>query len=283
MTAVGQALKSFGAMLAEVVPNWRSNRLNQNWGFKFEWALVLPFSCFSEQILQGMNAWWPGSPNATLTALPYVGQSRGLIRGEAETAVAYAKRLRNWIGPPPFTGDIWSNMGKTALLAQAIQTYLANNPIVRVIERIYSTSGPTSARWVTANQDGTVSDVVAPWDWDSVSGWTDATTTYPGGVTRGFWSDFWIVVYPTEWPVTGGTGRGQAVTSTAHDAILGLLAQYKGCHTWCRAIIWSYDPAKFTPATPTADGSYGNWGKVVGGVLVAARDTSARYWIPPNG
>jgi hypothetical protein len=290
-----QPIRAFTDDLKDIVANWRSNRPGKNNGFKFEWSMVLPLSVFMEQLLQGINAWMPGSPNATKTALPLVGQTRGLIRGEAEATDKYEARLRNWIGPYPFTADIWSNMGKSAQLAQAIQTYLGNNPVVRVIERIF---GGTTARWVTANTDGTISDVVATWDWDSLGGWTDATRTYTGATTVGFWSDFWIVVYPCEWPITGATlaslvplwgglsldGTGHAVTPQANDAIRALLAQYKGDHCWCRAIIWSYDVAKFTPSTPTVDGHYGNWGKPDGsGSTTVARDASARYWIPAQG
>lgn len=292
-------MRNFGDDLKDIVANWRANRLAKQNGFKFEWSMVLPLSVFIEWALQGINAWVPGSPNATKTSLPLIGRSRGLIRGEAEATAAYEARLRNWIGPFPFTSDLWSNMGKTEQLAQAIQTYLGNNPVVRVIERI---NGTTNARWVTANTDGTTTTVLsAPWDWDSILGWTDATSTYPGTTTTGFWTDIWIVVYPTEWAVTGATlaslvaiwgvannptgkGTGHASTAVAHDDILGLLAQYKGAHSWCRAIIWSYDVAKFTPATPTADGNYGNWGKPDGsGGYTPSRDATARYWIPANG
>ncbi|HVH51723.1 MAG TPA: hypothetical protein VM690_06230 [Gaiellaceae bacterium] len=270
--------------LRDLLPNWSSNRPGKNVGFKTKWSIASTLDIALEILLQGINAWGPGSPNATRTSLPYHAQTRGLIQGEAETYDAYTARLRSWIGPFPYTADIWSNMGKTELLAQAIQTFLSNNPVVRVIERIYSTSGSTSAQWVTANTDGTTSLVTAAWDWDSISGWTDPTTTYTGATTRGFWSDLWIVVEPPTWSVTGGTGRGQAVSLAERDAILSLLDQYKGPHCFCRAIIWSYDTTKFTPTNPTADGNYGNWGKPDGsGNTIAARDPSARYWIPPNG
>lgn len=280
----------FRSILGQVVANWRANRpptkdgKSQNVGFKFEWSMVLPLDIFMEWVLQATNAWAPGSPNATRTALALVGQTRSILRGEAEKPDAYAARLRNWIGPAPFVSEISANYGRTQALAHAIRNYLANNPTVRVLERLYSSSGSTMARWVTAHPDGSTTDQIAAWDWDSLSGWTAPTTTYTGAETRGFWSDFWIIVYPTEWPVSGGTGRGQAVTPTAHDAILRLLAQHKGDHAFCRAIIWSYDSAKFTPTSPTADGWYGNWGKNDGaGNVIPARDASARYWIPPLG
>lgn len=270
--------------LPEQVPTWASNRTGRNTGFKFVWSLILPMSLFYKWLMQGLDAWAPGGPGATATALTLTGQSRGLIQGRVESNADYAARLRAWVGPEPYTDDTWSNMGATKLLARDLAAYLGSGTTVRVIERIYSDSGTPMGRWVTANPDGTFGDVVAAWDWDSAGGWTDPDRTYAGTRTRQFWSDFWIVVTPPPWSVTGGTGRGQAVPAAEHDAILGMLEQYKGAHTFCRAIIWSYDATKFTPTNPTVDGSYGNWGKYDGaGNLVAARDPSARYWIPPLG
>jgi len=288
----------FRSALASLVPNWRNRRPGKENGFRFVWSMLLPLDIMLEWLLQGMNAAGPGSPGNTPTALPLTGQARGIIRGEAETDAEYSARLRNWIGPAPFTGEIWANAGKSEQLAQEIQTYLANNPVVRVIERIWSDGGTPMATWITANADGTTSRQVAAWDWDSQGGWTDPRETYSGDVTRGFWSDFWIVVYPCEWAVTGSTlsslvgvwgtstggGTGHAVPRAAVDNILRLLRQFKGAHAFCRAIIWSYDGTKFTPSSPTADGWYGNWTKPNGsGSTTTARDASARYWIPSQG
>jgi hypothetical protein len=286
MSLFAQYLTAFTGSLKEIVPSWRSRRPGKENGWKWEWSMTLPLDILAEVLLQGINDWAPGSPNATPTALPLIGQTRGLIQGQAETDDAYAARLRNWIGPFPFTSDIWSNMGKTAQLAHAIRIFLANNPTVRVIERVYSDSGSPTALWVTANPDGTTTEQLAAWDWDSVGGWTDPTTTYPGDTTRGFWSDYWIVVQPPEWAVQGSNSwDGQAVSLEEVDTIRSLLGEYKGAHTFCRAIVWNYHGAgKFEPGNPTADGSYGNWGKLdASGNVIAARDASARYWIPAEG
>lgn len=284
MGAIAKFFNSITGGLGDLVPLWRSRRPGAMIGFAFEFALLLPLDLMQEWLMQGMNAWGPGSPGATMTALPLIGQARGMVQGIGEANAAYAQRLRSWVGPAPYTEDYWSNVGASATLAQQIQTYCGNNPTVSVIERIWSSSGTTTATWTIANPNGTVTVEVADWDWDSVSGWTDPTTTYSGLATRGFWSDFWIVVSPPPWPKSGGAFLGQGVPLDEHNQVLLELAQNKGAHTFCRAILWAYDPTKFTPATPTADGTYGNWGKGDGsGNVIAARDPSALYWIPPNG
>jgi len=276
-------LTTWTSSLIKVVPNWMQQRPGALVGAKYLYSLILPLDVTVENTLQAINDWAPGSPDATVTALPYVAQSRGLIQGEAETNTAFAARNVGWRTKTKQTG-------KTELLAQAIQTYLGNNPLVRVIQRIYSTSGATTALYVTANTDGTTAVQTAAWDWDSVSGWTDDVTTWTGAQCRQFWSDTWIVVYPGEWGITGLVTplTGQRVPLVAHDAILRLVAQWKGTHTFVRAIIYSYNAALFDPATPAhagnPTGDWGNWAKIVAGNQVPARNVvDARYWIPAHG
>jgi hypothetical protein len=286
---VAKYLGRFTDGIARAVPVWRTNRPGKDKGAKFEWALIKMFDFLHEWMIQGINAWGPGSPNATTTALPYIGRSRGLIQGEAESSSAYAARLRNWIGPPPFTDDIWSNMGSSELLALAIHDYLANAPVVKVFERI---RGGTTATIVTANADGTTSKTTGAWNWDNGGhGFVDDVTVHPPSEVKDWTSDLWIVVYTCEWAVTGTIGAtadpshdseaiGHLVNPTTADTILGLVAQYKGAHVWIRAIVWSYD---VTEVDPAPDGTWGNFSKYVGGVQVPARSATCRYWIPSGG
>jgi hypothetical protein len=284
MGNVATFFESVTGGLGDIVPIWRSRRLGAMVGYLFEFALLAPLDLMQEWLMQGINAWGPGSPNATMTALPLIGQARGMVQGIGEVNADYAARLRTWIGPAPYVDDYWSNVAASAVLAEQIQAYCGNDPTVTVIERIYSASGTTQALWTVVAPDGTTTVETADWDWDSVGGWVDPTTAYPGSVTRTFWSDFWIVVSPPPWPKSGGAYLGQGVPADQHNRTLLELAQNKGAHCFCRAIIWAYDGTKFTPSNPTADGNYGNWGKNDGsGNIVAARDSSALYWIPRNG
>lgn len=288
MTAPSQFIKfltGWRQSLRKLVPNWQTRRPGKENGWRFLWSMVTPLDVEIENTLQGINDWAPGSPDATPTALPLIAQSRGLIQGEAETNDQFAARLVAW-------RTTTSKMGKSELLAQEIQRYLGNNPKVRIIERIWSASGTTQAQYITANTDGTTSRVVANWDWDSVSGGFDDRTTFNGATARGYWSDFWIVVYTPEWAVTGSTlaslvpiwgrtniGTGHAVGPVAHDVIARLVKQWKGAHTFCRGVIWSYDATLFDPATPSLSGNPdGTWGFWARGPA-PARNLAERYWV----
>jgi hypothetical protein len=277
--------------LARMIPNWQTLRPGAQTGFKFLWAMAAPVDILLELLLQGLNDWAPGSPNASPTALTLIGRSRGLIQGEAETADHFALRLINWrtnglAVAPPATPRVWSQRGRTELLALQIQQYLGNTPMVRIIERIPSSLGAPRATYTTASTDGTTSVVAANWNWDGWTGWTDEANTYDAPTVRGWWSDFWIVVYPGEWDISGDIAplTGQRVHAVSHDVILAVLADWKGCFTFCRAIIFSYNAALFDPADPghagNPDGTWGNWAY---GSVPARNVVDARYWIPPRG
>src|SRR5580704_5202873 len=346
--------------LRNLVTNWQSYRPNAQNGWIWLWSMVLPLDIELENMLQSVNDWAPGSPDASPSALPLIGQSRGILQGEAETDDHYAQRLIAWRLTTKKNGD-------SLTPAQQIQNYLGNTPTVRVFERLFSLTGAPQATYYTANPDGTTSKVVANWDWDSVTGWTDDKTTYAGAsgftawapshpyapgsqvitpqtglvyqatavlgtgtsggsspvfpepigatvvdnpgpnqitwtaiegdapFTRAFWSDLWIVVYPCEWPVTGTTlaslgpiwgrtdiGMGHAVPVVARDAVLRIVDEWKGAHTFVRAIIWSYDSTLFDPANPSASGNpNGTWGQAFN--RTGQDDGRVRYWEPARG
>lgn len=258
-----------------IVPNWLADIPGANTGFKVLYVAALMADAMIEDGLEGVYA---AFGIATPTALPYVGASRGLVQGESESDSSFILRLVNWL-------RTWLNAGADAILAEQIQAYLGNFPLVRVVDR--------AGRWTTVDSSGNVTFVTAAWNWDGTSGF-DA---YPASVVLGntaappWWSDLWIIVSPPEWPVQSVIafppdpihGIGHSNTQVEADAILSLVQTWKGAHTFIRSIIWTYDSSKFTPTTPTADGNYGNWYKIVAGVAVEARDSSARYWEPLNG
>lgn len=272
--------------LARMIPVWMSQRPNAQNGFRWLWSMILPLDVELELMLQSVNDWAPGSPNASETARPLICNSRGLLQGEAETGAHCDARLQQWRA-------INRQRGKSTRLAQEIQNYLGNNPLVRVIEREYSApgSGTPTANYCTAHTDGTTAEQVAAWDWDSKLGWTDDATTWSGDQCRGFWSDSWIVVYPGEWglgnTVTPLTGL-QIPAKTAAD-IARIVRDWKGAHVFIRSIIFSYDATLFDPANPGAtgnpDGTWGNWGKDdgSGNQIVSRNLTGARYWDPVRG
>ena len=265
------AVRGLRNSLLSLVPNWLSNRPGLNTGFKWLYVMALMGDCMLEAALEGVRASWPGK--GTPDALPYIAQGRGLVQGETESNTAFEARLIAW-------RTTWQNAGSDEILALMIQSYLGNDPTVTIVNR--------AGVWVTAAPGGMTSMTTAAWNWDGTSG----TDTYSAAQVAGWWSDIWIIVYPCEWaiePTTSGTldaahGIDHMVTpSPTVDAILGLVRTWKGAHTFVRAIIWTYSATAFTPANPTADGNYGNWYKMVNGVAVQSRNTSARYWEPGGG
>lgn len=272
------SVRGFRDSFRSYIPKWLSNRLDRNVGYRFLYALIMPIDVMMQGVLEGVQAALPGY--GTPTALPLIGRSRGILRGEVETDDAYAARQRAWL-------TTWTEAGSSERIAKEIHNYFGNHPMIRIVDR--------AGKWVTVAADGTVTETHAAWDWDSVS----------NPERSGDWSDLWIIVYPSNWiPITGdgmafpnlsalvgvwGThelGTGHQVFRLAVQSILGLVEQFKGAHTFVRAIIWSYDVTLFDPASPVVgdpDGKWGYWGKPSGSSRVVARNPTCRYWIPTNG
>jgi hypothetical protein len=251
-------------------PWWLSDRHYTNGktvAFRFLWTMIATLDCYLEYVLQALLAAWPGA--GTPTALPLIGRSRGIMRGQADTDEEFQAKLRAWL-------EKWAGAGTQRQLAIEIHEYLGNHPRVRVVNR--------AGRMVTVNADGTVTTAQIDWDWDSVS--------HPE--RAGFWSELFVIVYPTQWAHAGtwgdgslwgdgaGLGIGHDVTRVEVDAIKGIVEQWKAAHSKVRAIIWTSDATLFDPAVPASlpDGEWGSWGTTGGGSRVPShRDTtSCRYW-----
>ena len=75
----------------------------------------------------------------------------------------------------------------------------------------------------------------------------------------------------------------------SRNGILQIVGQWKGLHTFCRAIIFCYNANLFDPGNPSypgnPDGHFGRWAKDDGaGNQVPARNiVDCRYMIPPKG
>ena len=225
-----QTMKAWQSSLAAFVPYWQAWREQFRVGWTWLQTMATPVDIERQQLLESINDWAPGSPGASPTALPLVANTRGLIQGEEETNDHFALRLINFrtnglVDAPPADPPVWSQRGKSELLAQQLQQFIAGNPIVRVIERIYSTGGTPQAEYFTANTDGTTSAVVADWDWDSVLGWTDDAATWTGTQCRTFWTDFWIVITVSPYSLAGSITplTGMHIPLSSRDAILRIV------------------------------------------------------------
>lgn len=253
--------------LRKWVPWWLSDRhysSGKSVGFRFLWVLVVNLDIYLEYMVQALIARFPGV--GTPTALPYIGRSRGILRGQADTDATYAAKLVNWLTK-------WAGAGSQTQLAIEIHEYLGNSPMVRVFNR--------AGTVVAVASNGTVTKTTCVWNWDGTS----------NPERSGYWSELWIVVYPTQWALESnwgiGTwgqdagGFGHAASRVENDAIRGLVAQWKAAHSLVRAIIWSSDGTLFDPATPASlpDGKWGQWSTVAGGYVPSDRNLiSCRYW-----
>jgi hypothetical protein len=253
------------------VPWWLSDRRfssGKTVGFRYLWAMIACFDAITQWILEGLLAAWPGA--GTLTALSLIGRSRGILRGQTDTDVEYASKLRQWL-------DKWAAAGSARQLAIELHEYLGNRPMVRVITR--------AGFWVTVAADGTVTTTQATWNWDG--------TSHPE--RAGFWSEMWIIIYPTQWANAGawGDGRtwggrdsglGHRTTRDSYQAVKSLISQWKSAHTRVRAVLWTSDATRYDPASPATcpNGTWGEWGTTGDGARVASgRDlTTTRYWEP---
>lgn len=253
------------------VPWWLSDRRfsGKTVGYRLLWGLISVLDVLLEGLLQGMRAAWPGAGSPA--ALPYIGRSRGVIRGVADTHAEYAAKLRRW-------RDRWAIAGSMEWLAREFQDFLGDHPRIRIVSR--------SGKWLTLEEDGTITRDGAAWDWDSVS---NPERNQPDAPC---WSDVWVIVYTSEWiPRQGALGD---VTNDGfclgHLATPAWAAELKGVisegapHTCVRAVIWTTDEDLFDPDEPSSlpDGTWGTWSLNVGGSRVkSGRDlTSCRYWEP---
>jgi hypothetical protein len=207
----------------------------------------------------------------TPTALKYVGDARGVIRGRLDTDADYRKKLPTWI-------QRWKDAGNARRLAREVWEYLGDSR-VRVVTR--------AGHWITIETDGTMTETDAPWDWDSVSNPERNNPAAP------WWSDEWIIVYPS-WALRPGTfhdltgddgfGLGHLAPRAQVDALKLIVDRYKAAHSCVRAIIWTLDATRFDPAVPASkpDGTWGQWSRTIGGHCVfSGRDLSTcRFWEP---
>ena len=166
--------------LRKYVPWWLSDRRyssGKTVGFRYLWVLVASLDVFVQFMLEALRAPWPGvGPEA---ALPYIGRTRGILRGPSSTVAEYLERLSRWLTK-------WARAGSAEQLLEELHEYLPTNPKVRLFTR--------SGICVTRNTDGTTVKETAAWDWDSVSDPQRA----------GNWWDVWIVVY-SPYPARSGT------------------------------------------------------------------------------
>lgn len=270
----------FVDVLRRILPKWLTERPTFKNAFRYLYTMVSRLDAGMEILVQLTNARYPGV--GTPTALPLIGQSRGLIRGLADTNTSYALYLRQWL-------TLWKHAGQQAALAKAISHYCGNVK-VRSVNR--------AGTMVTVDTDGSVTtEYGVAWDWDSKSN-TDYEASI-GLLPAARWSELWIIVYTPPWVVRANWGSGNILGSDPdkgighlvprvdRDAIQGLLADWKRNSSRIVCIIFTYNAANFDPLTPATmpDGYFGKWGRPDPNIpsrRIRSRFTDCRYW-EPNG
>lgn len=274
--------------LHRYLPSWLADGYpdSPSFGFRLVWTLGLMADVALEVILQGSLA---AVGKMTPTALPYIGQARGLVRNQEETDEEYATRLATWV-------DRAKENGSSYRLPLAIHDYLSSHPRVRVFRRPRLDGDllvVAPGYCTTIETDRSIETVEeSDFDWDSIS--------HPERAT--YWSDLFIVVYTraevgdpiAQWAQRSGTlddltgddgfSIGHLCTPKEVDDLKGLVLLCKSAHTCIRAVIWTSDPELFVPGDPDSmpNGKWGDWGFYDDGAYVASDRnlTTCRYWEP---
>lgn len=201
-------------------------------------------------------------------ALAEIGRDRRILRGIGETSRGYAARLI------PYK-DHLRRRGSAYAMLQQLTAYVLGGSTGRTVDR--------SGNWCTIDAAGEPTWLADPgsWDWDSSSNPERA----------GFWANFWVVLYPgTTWSegpawgdadlsAWGSTDRTWGSTASPGEAasVRHLVRDWKPNGTRCVGAVIAFDTGTFDPTAAEPDGVWGRWSRVVNGVRVAARVTTARY------
>lgn len=227
-----------------------------------------------DKMRQAMRARMPGI--GTLTALPYLSADRRIARGFQETDAAFAARLESAL-------DTWAHAGSAVSLLTQLAGYVS--PSILTLRTVSDLGN-----WDSSDDGATVwhwrrNDMMIPadnWDWDAANGvpttmwWRAWVVIYAGALwaSDGLWGDAGL------WGDGGAWGTDMSVLQAR--AIRAIVGTWKAAHASIPWIILAFDSTWFAPtALPGAatlpSGDWGRWAKVVGGVYVQSRTTTARY------
>jgi hypothetical protein len=248
--------------VASYSPRWLANRLGLTVGAKVLYTLAAVLDIMLEVENQGLYAQLPGL--GTNTALPYIGFSRGIMRGFAESDLSYSNRLIQWL-------DLWRGAGRpVGMLLAVLGLFSPVSLTVRVVDN----SG--NWYWYNLGQTPMPPGATTPlppnvllqqgnWNWDG---------------NAASWWRMWVIVYvgPLSWTVGsagphwgdgghwGDAGRLWGITGATAgqiQALRVLVKQWKAAHVWVPNIILTANTARFDPTHAAGggvnpDGTWGN-------------------------
>jgi hypothetical protein len=252
-------LRNLRHSVASYSPRWLSNRPGLNVGAKVLYTMSAVLDIMVEIQNQGLNAALPG--RGTATALPYIGYSRAITRGYAETDLSYGNRLIQWL-------DLWRCAGRpVGLLLALLGYFLPTSVAIRVVDNSsnwywYNLGDTPFATLGTTPPSPHFSLAQGNWNWD--------------GNTAKWWRQ-WVIIYvgPLGWTVGpkwgdggkwGDPGRLWGISgpqSAQLQTIRSIIRQWKAAHVWVPNIILTANTARFDPAHAAGggvnpDGTWGN-------------------------
>lgn len=230
------------------------------------YSLSLLMDAFLEKTQLGLLAKLPeAAASLGMTdALDLTGRDRRTLRGIGETDAAYATRMKAWLTDA-------KKRGSPFMLMQKLSEYIGTGSSFRTVD--------ARGNWFSRSAAGVETYLLnqGNWNWDST-------------VAASNWSRFWVIIYPgTRWTYSGTWGSGElwgyqgdtwgtSATPSEVAAVRQVVAEWKPAGTRCVNIIIAFDAASFSPTAPEPDGKWGKPYKVVAGVNVPSRLTTARYW-----
>lgn len=293
-----------------IIPRWMLDAANIQYS-RLMRTLASLGDTMTEAILEARFAAFPGQLDVpggngfdNFDALPYIGRNVSIRQGLLESDFAYASRLRA-------QADEWARSATPFELLNQLAAILSPSPpVLRLVNGsgtwwdrdqqgalIQYTAKGTGVSYRPSDGSTTaVATLAEPWDWDSGA----------NPLPFGFGDDqrFWVIIYA---PCNGiylsgisgliGDGRtigmgkggpdaatiGTVAPSKEVELIRIIVQEWRAAGLRCSHIIIAFDTPinVFNPDGTSPDYPDGTWGwpdKVVGGNMVPARPSYARYW-----
>lgn len=237
--------------------------LQRTWGSRVLHSIGVAFDALMDWAFRGARS--SLAANAPPDGLTKIGNERGIMRGFAESAAAYAVRLSTWMLDQ-------KQKGTAIAMLRQLQGYFSGYAVqIRIVNH--------RGTWHSIDANGAYSYCYNNnWNWDN-----DLSKH----------NRFWVIIYPSNvWPIAKTYGANYDYKPAPEAAVWGVEAapqhgldilqiinDWNAAHADCWGVILAFDPASFDPTTPSiCDGTWGKCYKYDNGIAVPSRLTSARYF-----
>lgn len=218
------------------------------------------------------------------SALPFLANDRLLVQGASETNASFILRLSGAFDAWRVAGTPWAVLQQTSALFNG---FSGGTPPMRTVSDS-SVWDYYAAAANTKTPPTHLLPISSNWNWDGHSEWTGMV---PGATP---WWRYWLIVdsfggsqwTSTEgnWGDAGNWGDGTASWGLSQppaifSSIRTVIRTWQSATSWCRWVVVNLNSGSYSPdaANSEPDGHWGFWGKLVSGVRVQSRDTTARY------